>query len=113
MDDHGGFYFTDPGMVSREGLKFGHVYYALRDGSHVTRLQYLFYLPNGIALTPDGTGLIVLESVTGRVWQIPILSPGVLAQVDAGARSGAPRSWPVSALLTTVPATGRAGRHVS
>ena len=103
MDAHGGFYFTDPGMVSREGLTFGHVYYARRDGSHVTRLQYLFYLPNGIALTPDGTGLIVLESVTGRVWQIPILSPGVLAQVDAGARSGAPRSWPVSALLTTVP----------
>lgn len=103
LDAHGGFYFTDPGMVNREGLKFGHLYYALRDGSRVTRLQYYFYLPNGIALTPDGSTLIVLESVTGRVWGIPIESPGVLGQVDAGARAGAPRAWPVSALLTTVP----------
>ena len=103
MDAHGGFYFTDPGMVNREGVKFGHLYYALRDGSRVTRLQYYFYLPNGIALTPDGSTLIVLESITGRVWGIPIESPGVLVQADAGARAGAPRAWPVSALLTTVP----------
>ena len=103
MDAHGGFYFTDPGMVNREGITFGHLYYALRDGSQVTRLQYYLYLPNGIALTPDGTRLIVLESITGRIWSIPIESPGVLAQVDAGARSGSPRAWPVSALLTTVP----------
>lgn len=27
----------------------------------------------------------------------------MLGQVDAGARSGSPRSWPISALLTTVP----------
>ena len=103
MDAHGGFYFTDPGMVNREGIKFGHLYYALRDGSQVKRLQYFFYLPNGIALTPDGKTLIVLESITGRIWGIPIESPGVLGQVDAGARAGAPRSWPISALLTTVP----------
>lgn len=103
MDAHGGFYFTDPGPLSREGSKFGHVYYALRDGSLVKRMQYLFFLPNGIALTPDDSTLIVLESLTSRVWAIPIESPGVLAQVDAGARAGAPRSWPVAALLTTVP----------
>jgi gluconolactonase len=103
LDAHGGFYFTDPGPVSREGLKLGHVYYACRDGSQVKRLQYYFYLPNGIALTPDEATLIVLESITGRVWAIPIESPGTLAQVDAGARAGAPRAWPVSALLATVP----------
>jgi gluconolactonase len=103
MDPHGGFYFTDPGPLTREGAKFGHLYYARRDGSLVKRLQYLFLLPNGIALTPDDATLIVLESLTSRVWALPIERPGVLAQVDAGARSGAPRSWPVSALLTTVP----------
>jgi gluconolactonase len=103
MDAHGGFYFTDPGPLSRDGLKFGHVYYARRDGSHVKRLQYYFYLPNGIALTPDDSTLIVLESLTSRVWAIPVESPGVLAQVDAGARAGAPRAWPVSGLLATVP----------
>lgn len=103
MDAHGGFYFTDPGPLSREGTKFGHLYYARRDGSSVKRMQYLFLLPNGIALTPDDATLIVLESLTSRVWAIPIESPGVLGQVDAGARSGSPRSWPVSALLATVP----------
>jgi gluconolactonase len=103
MDTHGGFYFTDPGPLSREGTKFGHLYYARRDGSSVKRMQYLFLLPNGIALTPDDATLIVLESLTSRVWAIPIESPGVLGQVDAGARSGSPRSWPVSALLATVP----------
>lgn len=103
LDTHGGFYFTDPGPLSREGTKFGHLYYARRDGSSVKRMQYLFLLPNGIALTPDDATLIVLESLTSRVWAIPIESPGVLGQVDAGARSGSPRSWPVSALLATVP----------
>jgi gluconolactonase len=103
MDSHGGFYFTDPSPISREGTKFGHLYYARCDGGSVKRMQYLFLLPNGIALTPDDATLIVLESLTSRVWAIPIESPGVLAQVDAGARSGAPRSWPISALLTTVP----------
>jgi len=103
MDTHGGFYFTDPGPLSREGSKFGHLYYARRDGSLVKRMQYYFLLPNGIALTPDDSTLIVLESLTSRVWAIPIESPGVLAQVDAGGRAGAPRAWPVSALLTTVP----------
>lgn len=103
MDTHSGFYFTDPSPLTREGTKFGHLYYARRDGSAVKRMQYLFLLPNGIALTPDDATLIVLESLTSRVWAIPIESPGVLGQVDAGARSGSPRSWPVSALLTTVP----------
>jgi len=103
MDAHGGFYFTDPGPLTREGTKFGHLYYARRDGSSVKRMQYLFLLPNGIALTPDEKTLIVLESLTSRVWAIPIESPGVLSQVDAGARSGSPRSWPISALLATIP----------
>src|SRR5258706_15282988 len=86
-----------------DGSKSGLLYRARRDGSLVKRMQYYFLLPNGIALTPDDATLIVLESLTSRVWAIPIESPGVLAQVDAGARAGSPRSWPVSALLTTVP----------
>ena len=39
MDAHGGFYFTDPGMVNRDGLTFGHLYYALLDGSQVKCLE--------------------------------------------------------------------------
>ena len=103
LDAHGGCYFTDPGPVSREGLKFGHIYYAKLDGSHITRSQYYFFFPNGIALTPDEATLIVLESMTGRIWAIPIEGPGSLGQVDAGARASAPRDWPVSGLLTTLP----------
>ena len=48
--------------------------------------------------------LYVNESLTSRIWAIPIESPGVLAQVDAGARAFAPRDgWPNRVLLTTVP----------
>ncbi len=104
VDAHGGFYFTDPGPVSRDGLKFGHIYYARLDGSAIKRLQYYFYFPNGIALTPDDSTLIVLESMTSRVWGIPIEAPGVLVQVDAGGRAGSPRGRPDAALITTIPA---------
>ncbi len=103
LDAHGGLYFTDPARVTRQGVPFGHIYYARCDGSQVTQLQYYFYFPNGVALTPDGSTLIVLESLTSRVWAIPIDSPGVLGQVDAGARAGSPRQWPVSSLLATMP----------
>ncbi len=105
FDAHGGFYFTDPGQVSRDGLKFGHLYYALADGSMIKRMQYYFYLPNGVALSPDGSTLIVLESITARVWGIPVESPGVLAQVDAGGRFARPRgpNGEIMGYLTTVP----------
>ena len=103
VDAHGGFYFTDPGSVSREGLRFGHIYYARADGSLVKRQTYLFYLPNGIALTPDGSTLIILESLTSRVWAIPIESPGNLAEVDAGVPRRVPLGRPDVSLLTTVP----------
>ena len=104
FDAHGGFYFTDPAYATREGVQSGHVYYALADGTGVKRLQYYFYFPNGIALSADGSTLYVNESLTSRIWAIPIESPGVLAQVDAGARAYNPRNgWPNTALLTTVP----------
>ena len=104
FDAHGGFYFTDPAYAKREGVQSGHVYYAFADGTGVNRLQYYFYFPNGIALNPDGSTLYVNESLTSRIWAIPIESPGVLAQVDAGARAFAPRDgWPNRVLLTTVP----------
>ena len=104
FDAHGGFYFTDPAYAKREGVQSGHVYYAFADGTGVKRLQYYFYFPNGIALNPDGSTLYVNESLTSRIWAIPIESPGVLAQVDAGARAFAPRDgWPNRVLLTTVP----------
>ena len=104
FDAHGGFYFTDPGHPSRESLMMGHIYYARADGSLVQRMpRFYFYLPNGIALTPDGNTLIVLESSTGRVWGLPIESSGTLALVDAGARATAGRARPDNVLLATVP----------
>ena len=106
FDAHGGFYFTDPGPISREGIKFGHLYYALADGSLVKRLQHIFFHPNGLALTEDGSTLIVLESMTGRAWGLPVESPGTLGWVDAGPRSGRPRGRPEDAHVATVPGAG-------
>ncbi|MSQ29545.1 MAG: SMP-30/gluconolactonase/LRE family protein [Dehalococcoidia bacterium] len=109
FDEHGGFYFTDPGHVTREGVQFGRLYYGLADGSLVKRTQHIFIFPNGLALTRGGTSLVVLESITGRVWSIPVESPGTLAWADAGARAGAPRrggGLPGDTLLTVVPKAG-------
>ena len=113
FDAHGGFYFTDPAYAKREGVQSGHVYYAFADGTGVKRLQYYFYFPNGIALNPDGSTLYVNESLTSRIWAIPIESPGVLAQVDAGARAFAPRDgWPNRGAADDGPAAGPARRPV-
>ena len=106
FDAHGGFYFTDPGPVTRQGISFGYLYYGLADGSLVKRLQHIFIFPNGLALTEDGSTLIVLESITGRAWALPVEAPGTLAWSDAGARSGAPRGRPEETLLATLPGAG-------
>ena len=48
FDKQGGFWFTDHGCSTPEGRKFGALYYALPDGSKITRLREHFVSPNGV-----------------------------------------------------------------
>ena len=114
MDAHGGFYFTDPGMVSREGL---HIWSCvLRAPRRQPRHPPAVPVLSAERDRPDpgryGSDRVGVGHRPG-VRQIPIQSPGVLGQVDAGARSGAPRSWPGRCPADQRAAAGRAGRHVS
>jgi gluconolactonase len=77
VDAHGGFYVTDGGTVhgrtrSVTGLLYGTVDSELRE------VVYPLEMPNGVALSPDGTKVYVAETRTRRVWEFGLDEPGVV-----------------------------------
>ena len=88
FDAHGGFYFTDHGMVDDDARvhQLSGIYYAKADGSSISEVVFPVDDPNGIGLSPDGSKLYWAETWRGRVMQRDVLSPGVLSEpglVDA------------------------------
>src|SRR4051794_28299380 len=80
FDAHGGFWFTDHGIrdgAARTSDLTG-IYYATGDGSHISEQVHPVEAPNGIGLSPDGSRLYWAETITGRVFQRRIASPGQL-----------------------------------
>ena len=85
FDKQGGFWFTDHGCSTPEGRKFGAVYYAKIDGSHISRQRDHIISPNGIGLSPDEKTVYVADTQLGRLWGFDVAEPGVLApQVGFG-----------------------------
>ncbi|MBM3785359.1 MAG: SMP-30/gluconolactonase/LRE family protein [Acidobacteria bacterium] len=78
LDGMGGFYFTDPGG-SREA-PIGTVHYTNAKGETRT-VAGGFEVPNGLALTQDGTRLFLSETVPNRIVAFPVLGPGRLGPV--------------------------------
>lgn len=76
FDTSGGFYFTDLGKGHDDTVDRGAVYYALADGSSISRIAAPMETPNGCALSPDGDRLYVAETVTGRIWWWHVDGPG-------------------------------------
>ncbi len=79
FDRQGGFWFTDHGCSTPEGRKFGAIYYAKIDGSHISRQRDHIISPNGIGLSPDETVVYVADTQLGRLWAFDVVEPGVLA----------------------------------
>jgi gluconolactonase len=81
FDAHGGFYFTDHGLVDDEERthQIAGVYYAKADGSGIKEVVYPSDDPNGIGLSPDGTKLYWAETWRGRILQRDITAPGEVA----------------------------------
>jgi gluconolactonase len=79
FDRDGGFWFTDHGCSTPEGRKFGALYYARTDGSHISRQRDHLVSPNGVGLSPDGRVVYVADTTLGRLWAFDVAEPGVLA----------------------------------
>jgi gluconolactonase len=81
FDAHGGFYFTDHGLVDDEERvhRIAGIYYARADGSGIREVVYPTDDPNGIGLSPDGATLYWAETWRGRVLQRQVVAPGELA----------------------------------
>jgi gluconolactonase len=78
FDKQGGFWFSDHGCSTPEGRKFGAIYYARIDGSHISRQRDHIISPNGIGLSPDETVVYLADTQLGRLWAFDVASPGVL-----------------------------------
>lgn len=78
FDRHGGFWFTDNGMVSGETLQFGALFYAAADGSSLTRPRKNILSPNGVGLSPDGDIVYVADTITARLYACSVNAPGEL-----------------------------------
>lgn len=79
FDRAGGFWFTDHGCSTPEGRKFGALYYAKTDGSHISRQRDHIISPNGVGLSPDEDVVYVADTQLGRLWAFDVAEPGVLA----------------------------------
>lgn len=79
FDRQGGVWFTDHGCSTPEGRKYGGVYYAKTDGSHISRQRDHLISPNGIGLSPDESVVYVADTNLGRLWAFDVGEPGVLA----------------------------------
>jgi gluconolactonase len=82
FDKSGGFWFTDHGCGTPEGRKFGALYYARPDGSHIVRARDHLIAPNGVGLSPDETVVYMADTQLARLWAFDIESPGVLKGME-------------------------------
>ena len=78
FDKQGGFWFTDHGCSTPEGRKFGGLYYAKIDGSHISRQRDHLISPNGVGLSPDEKVVYVADTQIGRLWAFDVAEPGIL-----------------------------------
>ena len=82
FDRQGGFWFSDHGCSTPEGRKFGAIYYAKTDGSHISRQKDHLISPNGIGLSPDEKVVYLADTNLGRLWAFDVAEPGVLGPPD-------------------------------
>ncbi len=80
FDKQGGMWFTDHGCSTPEGRKYGALYYALPDGSKITRLRDHFVSPNGVGLSPDEDVVYMADTSLGRLWAFDVSAPGELSE---------------------------------
>ena len=78
-DSHGGFYLTDAGTVQGRTRSVTGLLYGTLDGD-LREIVYPLEMPNGVALSPDGSSLYVAETRTRRIWELTLDGPGVVGR---------------------------------
>ena len=78
VDHHGGFYLTDGGTTHGRSRALTGLLYGTPDG-RLTEVVYPLEMPNGVALSPDGSLVYVAETRTRRVWEFRLAAPGRVA----------------------------------
>lgn len=79
FDGGGGFWFTDHGVGTADGRRFGALCYARADGSAISRQRDGLMGPNGVGLSPDGRIVYVADTYLQRLWAFDIEATGTLA----------------------------------
>jgi len=82
FDDAGGFWFTDHGSSPAAGRTHGGLYYAKADGSKITCAAFPLLSPNGVGLSPDGRTVYFADTLSARLWSMPIAKPGKPGKVE-------------------------------
>jgi sugar lactone lactonase YvrE len=80
LDGNRGFYFTDPGAGDTPD-RLGRLFY-VDAGWTVTQVAEAFCYPNGIIVRADGRVLYFDDSCDGRLYRLPIVSPGKLGVAE-------------------------------
>ena len=80
FDDHGGFWFTDPGKTRSRDWDRGAICYAKADGSQIREMVFPIHKPNGIGLSPDGRTMYCAETESARLWAWDLAGPGEFKQ---------------------------------
>jgi gluconolactonase len=75
VDEYGGYYVTDGGATHGRDRTMTGLLYGNPDGE-LTEIVHPLEMPNGTALSPDGTKVYVAETRTRRVWEFGISQPG-------------------------------------
>ena len=84
FDRQGGFWFTDHGCGTPDGVRFGGLYYAKADGSQISRQRAGLLSPNGVGLSPDERVVYMADTKLARLWAFDVAEPGRLAPAKRG-----------------------------
>lgn len=72
----GNIYFTDPNYSSEPNTQDDEAVYRIDPQGGVTRVAHDFDKPNGIALSPDGATLYVVDNGAGKLLAAPVDAAG-------------------------------------
>ncbi|MBS0373815.1 MAG: SMP-30/gluconolactonase/LRE family protein [Proteobacteria bacterium] len=85
-DGRGGLYLSASGTYDLAAPITGAVLHLSADGSTLAELANTIHYPNGLALTRDGTTLLVAEMLAGRILSFPVAADGSLGARAVWAR---------------------------
>jgi len=74
----GNIYFTDPNYSSEPNTQDDEAVYRVDPQGGVTRVAHDFDKPNGIALSPEGATLYVVDNGAGKLLSAPVDAAGVV-----------------------------------